>query len=68
MMDWESHRILTQSGRLCGLVYTLGSGRVVVKRRIDLYATVDSFYESLIELEKTARRRRWKLERVRHFG
>lgn len=68
MSDWESHRVLTRTGRFRGLVFTYLSGRIVFKRRINDYATGDSFFNSLSKLETHLRKRGWKLKKVNHFS
>jgi hypothetical protein len=66
-MDWESHRIRTRSGRPRGLVFSFSSGRVVMRRPLGYYASLDSTFESMSELEKLLRKRKWHVEVARHF-
>lgn len=66
--DWETHRILTRGGKFRALVFTLSSGRLQVRTPIDLAAARVSFFDSMPELEAMVQKRRWRLERVRHFS
>ena len=66
--DWESYRVVTPSGQVRGLVYRLGGERLLMKRRIDTYATADSTYDSIKELERVLKKKRWALKKVSWFS
>lgn len=69
MGDWESHRIVTRVTRkFRGLVFTLDSGRLVVKEPLGAYAAKVTTYDSMEKLESMVRNRGWRLEKVRHFS
>jgi hypothetical protein len=65
--DFESHRVLTRSGKFKALVFPLVGGRCVMKTPLSLYACVAKDFESLEKLEAFVRQRGWKLERVSWF-
>jgi hypothetical protein len=69
MMDWESHRIVTRVRRAHrALVFTHISGRPVVRRPLGPYASRDTLFDSMEELESWVRQRGWCLEKVKHFS
>jgi hypothetical protein len=67
MMDWESHRILTRTGKFRGLVFTL-THSFVVKLPLGLYASKVTTHLSEKQLNAWVRKRGWRLERARHFS
>lgn len=70
-MDWESHRVLTRTGKFRGLIFRLGNGRFAMKLPIGSLGTCVagkvSFFDSMKSLESEIRKRGWRLEMVRHF-
>lgn len=67
MMDLESHRVLTRGGQSRGVVYTYLSGRLVFRRWTGPYSCTDLFFDSIDDLKKVLRKKRWKLEKVNWF-
>jgi hypothetical protein len=67
-MDWETHRILTRGGQPRGVVFTFPSGRVVMRRPLGYYASLDSTFESMADLEELLRKKRWHVVVARHFS
>jgi hypothetical protein len=66
-MDWESHRILTRTGKFRALVFSL-TRSFVVKEPLGLYASRDTTFYSMTKLESWIRKRSWRLENVSHFS
>jgi len=67
MMDWESYRIVTPvTGLTRARVFTLATS-FVVQIRIDDYVCREKSFRSFKEVEAFARKRRWRLEKARHF-
>jgi hypothetical protein len=66
-MDWESHRILTRTGKFRALVFSL-TRSFVVKEPLGLYAARVTTVYSMTELETWVRKRGWRLEKVSHFS
>jgi len=66
-MDWESHRILTRTGKFRALVFSL-TRSFVVKEPLGLYASRDTTFYSMVKLESWIRKRGWRLENVSHFS
>jgi len=68
MKDFETHRIVTESGRFRALVFALLSGRYLVREPLGDYAGIESVFESIEAVEAWAKKRRWRLEKVNHFA
>jgi len=66
-MDWESHRIVTRTGRFRAFVFTR-THSFVVRVPIGYYAARITTYPSMKKLESFVRSRGWRLEKVRHFS
>jgi hypothetical protein len=68
MMDWESHKIITKTGRVQARVYEVPGGRLVVRTPLSPYASSDGVFESMTALEAMVRKRGWRLEKASIFS
>lgn len=65
--DFETHRVKTRGGQSRGVVHTHSPGYITLTRWNNDYSRSKSVFNSLEELEKWIKKKRWVLEKVKWF-
>ena len=67
-LDWESHHVVTRTGRHRATVFTLYRSVHVRIPDGSYFGARVKIFDSMDEVETWVRKRGWRLEKVKHFS